>query len=48
MDFQHSDRALHWQDRLQRFMDDKVLRAPPNTGPRSMPITPSSRRSWRP
>ncbi|CAN5189673.1 acyl-CoA dehydrogenase family protein [soil metagenome] len=25
MDFQHSDRALHWQERLQRFLDDKVL-----------------------
>ena len=25
MDFRPSDRALHWQDRLRRFMDDKVL-----------------------
>ena len=25
MDFRHSDRALHWQDRVRRFMDDKVL-----------------------
>jgi acyl-CoA dehydrogenase len=25
MDFQHSERALHWQEKLQRFMDDKVL-----------------------
>ncbi|KQS55867.1 acyl-CoA dehydrogenase [Brevundimonas sp. Leaf363] len=24
MDFQHSDRALHWQERVQRFLDDKV------------------------
>ena len=24
MDFRHSDRALHWQDRLQRFIDDRV------------------------
>ena len=25
MDFRHSDRALHWADRVQRFMDDNVL-----------------------
>ena len=25
MDFRPSDRALHWQARLRRFMDDKVL-----------------------
>jgi len=25
MDFRHSDRALHWQDRLHRFMEDRVL-----------------------
>ena len=25
MDFRHSDRALHWQERLRRFMDDKVV-----------------------
>jgi len=25
MDFQHSDHARHWQDRLNRFLDDKVL-----------------------
>ena len=25
MEFRHSDKALHWQERLQRFMDDKVL-----------------------
>ncbi|HYC66595.1 acyl-CoA dehydrogenase family protein [Brevundimonas sp.] len=25
MDFRHSDRALHWQERVRRFMDDKVL-----------------------
>jgi len=25
MDFRHSDKALHWQERVQRFMDDKVL-----------------------
>src|SRR5690349_17719052 len=25
MDFRPSDRALHWQDRLRRFMDDRVL-----------------------
>ncbi|RZJ00645.1 MAG: acyl-CoA dehydrogenase [Brevundimonas sp.] len=29
MDFQHSDKALHWQERVRRFMDDKVIpRAP--------------------
>ena len=25
MDFRHSDRALDWQDRLRRFMDERVL-----------------------
>lgn len=25
MDFRHSDKALHWQERVQRFMDEKVL-----------------------
>ena len=25
MDFKHSDKALHWQERVQRFMDDKVM-----------------------
>ena len=25
MEFRHSDRALHWQDRLKRFLDDHVL-----------------------
>ncbi|OYX57879.1 MAG: acyl-CoA dehydrogenase [Brevundimonas subvibrioides] len=25
MDFKHSDRALHWQERVTRFLDDKVL-----------------------
>jgi alkylation response protein AidB-like acyl-CoA dehydrogenase len=25
MDFKHSDRALHWQERVNRFLDDKVL-----------------------
>lgn len=25
MEFRHSDKALHWQERLQRFMDDTVL-----------------------
>lgn len=25
MDFKHSDKALHWQDRVNRFLDDKVL-----------------------
>lgn len=25
MEFRHSDKALHWHERLQRFMDDKVL-----------------------
>ena len=25
MDFRHSDRALHWQERLKRFLDDHVL-----------------------
>ncbi len=25
MDFRHSDRALEWQDRLRRFMDERVL-----------------------
>ena len=24
MDFQHSDRALHWQERVNRFLQDKV------------------------
>ena len=24
MDFKHSDRALHWQERVMRFLDDKV------------------------
>ncbi len=24
MDFKHSDRALHWQERVTRFLDDKV------------------------
>lgn len=24
MDFRHSDKALHWQDRVNRFLDDKV------------------------
>ena len=29
MDFQHSDRARHWQERVSRFLDDRVLpRAP--------------------
>ncbi|AQR62124.1 acyl-CoA dehydrogenase [Brevundimonas sp. LM2] len=25
MDFKHSDHALHWQERVNRFLDDKVL-----------------------
>jgi len=25
MDFRHSDKALHWQERVRRFLDDKVL-----------------------
>lgn len=25
MEFRHSDRALHWQERLKRFLDDQVL-----------------------
>jgi hypothetical protein len=25
MDFRHSDLGLHWQERVQRFMDEKVL-----------------------
>ncbi len=25
MEFRHSDKALHWQERVQRFMDDKVI-----------------------
>ena len=25
MEFQHSEKALHWQDRVRRFLDDKVL-----------------------
>ncbi|MBB5661828.1 acyl-CoA dehydrogenase family protein [Brevundimonas halotolerans] len=25
MEFQHSDKALHWQERVRRFLDDKVL-----------------------
>jgi len=25
MEFQHSDKARHWQDRVRRFLDDKVL-----------------------
>ncbi|MBX3476047.1 MAG: acyl-CoA dehydrogenase family protein [Brevundimonas sp.] len=25
MDFQHSDKALHWQERLQRFLDEAVV-----------------------
>ena len=25
MEFRHSDRALHWQDRVKRFLDDHVL-----------------------
>ncbi|WP_269513343.1 acyl-CoA dehydrogenase family protein [Brevundimonas subvibrioides] len=25
MDFKHSDKALHWQERVNRFLDDKVL-----------------------
>ena len=25
MEFRHSDRALHWQERVQRFLDDHVL-----------------------
>jgi acyl-CoA dehydrogenase len=25
MDFRHSDKALHWQERVQRFMDETVL-----------------------
>lgn len=25
MEFRHSDKALHWQERVQRFMDEKVL-----------------------
>jgi hypothetical protein len=25
MDFKHSDKALHWQERVTRFLDDKVL-----------------------
>ncbi|RZJ44084.1 MAG: acyl-CoA dehydrogenase [Brevundimonas sp.] len=25
MDFRHSDKGLHWQERVQRFMDEKVL-----------------------
>ena len=24
MDFKHSELGLHWQEKLQRFMDDKV------------------------
>ena len=46
MHFQHSDRALEWQDRLKRFMDARVLpaaadywaevRAEPNVQPPTM------------
>jgi acyl-CoA dehydrogenase len=46
MHFQHSDRALDWQERLKRFMDSRVLpaaaeywaevRAEPNTQPPTM------------
>ncbi len=25
MEFRHSDRALHWQERVKRFLDDQVL-----------------------
>src|SRR5215217_4718906 len=25
MEFAHSDKALHWQERVQRFMDDKIV-----------------------
>jgi alkylation response protein AidB-like acyl-CoA dehydrogenase len=25
MEFRHSDRALHWQERVKRFLDDEVL-----------------------
>ena len=25
MEFRHSDRALHWQDRVRRFLDDHVI-----------------------
>jgi acyl-CoA dehydrogenase len=25
MEFQHSEKALHWQERVRRFLDDKVL-----------------------
>ena len=25
MDFRQSDRALHWHDRVRRFMEDRVL-----------------------
>lgn len=25
MEFQHSEKALHWQNRVRRFLDDKVL-----------------------
>jgi acyl-CoA dehydrogenase len=25
MDFRHSDRGLHWQERVTRFLEDKVL-----------------------
>ena len=25
MEFRHSDRALHWQERVGRFLDDHVL-----------------------
>lgn len=25
MDFKHSDKALHWQERVNRFLDDKVM-----------------------
>lgn len=46
MDFRHSDKGLHWQERVQRFMDEKVLprsaeywaevKAAPTIQPRAM------------
>ncbi|MBX9706521.1 MAG: acyl-CoA dehydrogenase family protein [Caulobacteraceae bacterium] len=46
MDFRHSDRGLHWQERVTRFLEDKVLpraadyyaevHADPNRQPRTM------------
>ncbi|MFA4894094.1 acyl-CoA dehydrogenase family protein [Brevundimonas sp.] len=43
MEFRHSDRALHWQDRVKRFLDDHVLpreeeyRAQVRENPRQQP-----------